>query len=119
MMAKKMLLGLGLCSLLAFPATNANAESGFCSGAEVLQAGSHNLGKVVLLRNTRTDCGNWAQNAQTFFFLDNSAQQANAMLASALSAQASGAAVTIFKPNNSYTAYSTVVGLYSAPVVAP
>ncbi len=116
MMAKKILLGLGLCSLLAFPATHANAENGFCSGVEVLQAGAHNLGKVVLLKNTRADCGNWGQGTQQFFFLDNSAGQANAMLASALAAQASGLTVTVFKPNNSYTSYSTLAGIYAAPV---
>jgi hypothetical protein len=100
MTTKKMVLGLGLglCSLLAFSATNSYAENGFCSGGKVLQAGARSTGgKFVQILNTRTDCGTpvWPQNTARTFFLDDTGAQANAMLAAALSAQATGTRVVI------------------------
>jgi hypothetical protein len=99
MTTKKMFLGLGLglglCSLVAFAPTKANAEVGFCSGVQILQAGAQSTGKFIQALNTRADCGNWPQNTALFFQLDASAGQDSAMLAASLSAQAIGGRILV------------------------
>ena len=74
---------------------NASAEDGFCSEVEVIYAGAEVTDKVVKLKNTRADCGNWPQNAELVFILDNSTGNANAMLAAAFEALVSAERVTV------------------------
>jgi hypothetical protein len=115
MMTKKLLMSLGVCSLLAFPAINANAL-GFCTDTQVLLAGSNSTGKVVQLKNTsNATCGtNWASGATQLFYLDNVTGNANAMLAAALSAQASGAKVyVVLKAGDAFNQWSTLGSLYA------
>ena len=113
MMIKKILMGFGLCSLLAFPATNAQAN---CS-AQVIQAGSANAGKVVKLKNISiANCGTWIVQQDRYFLLDNTAAgNANGMLAAALSAQASGNTVFVVPKagGSAYTEWSSLQALYS------
>ena len=113
MMTKKILLGLGLCSLLAFPVANAQAENGFCSGGQVLSAGT-NLGTIsVQILNTRSDCGTWGQGTGRTFFINDTNGQANAMLATALAAQASQATVIVATANPNFTDGSFLTLLFS------
>lgn len=104
MTTKKMVLGLGLglCSLLAFSATNSYAEAGFCSRVKVLQAGARAGQKFVQVQTTRNDCVGWALNSTRILFLSDTNLQANAMLAAALSAQATGGMVLVIStvPDN-------------------
>ena len=113
MMIKKLLMGFGLCSVLAFPATNALAN---CS-AEVIQAGSANAGKVVKLKNiSLANCGTWAMQQERYFLLDNTtAGNANGMLAAALSAQASGNTVFVIPKagGSAYIEWSSLQAVYS------
>ncbi len=118
MFSQKTLLVFSLFTLLFFfVAGNAIAENGFCSGAEVLMAGAHNNGKVVRLKNTRADCGNWPQNAETWFYLDNISGNASAMLAAAMAAQASGGKVLVVPKSTvnggTYSSWSRLVALYA------
>lgn len=114
MMTKKIVLGLGLCSLLAFPVANAQAEvGGFCTGGVVVAAGAFSGGKAVQIRNTRTDCGTWANGTARNFQLDDSGGQANAMLAAALAAQSAQLPVVIVSQNVNYAEGSKLTLLYA------
>ncbi len=118
MSLKNLTVALSFCSLFALSsAQDSFAENAYCSGVEVIFAGSHSLGKIVNLKNTRTDCGNWALGSTLFFLLDDSTKNANAMLAAALSAQASGGTVLIVPIDGSqggiYSNYSTLTALYA------
>jgi hypothetical protein len=113
MMTKKILLGLGLCSLLAFPAANAKAEAGFCSNGQVVMAGSFGTGTAVTVRNTRTDCAGWPQGTTRAFSISDAGGQANEMLATALAAQAAGGNVLIISQSPTFADNSVVVLIYA------
>lgn len=120
MKAKKILVGLGLCSLLAFPATYVTAAT--CSNVQVLEAGGTAIGKVVKLKNmTGAQCGtNWAANAEVYFLLDTTSANANSMLAAALSAQATGSNVLVVnKSGDSFAQWSQIGTLYAKTTVTP
>ena len=118
MFSQKTLLIFSLFTLLFFFAVgNAAAENGFCSGVEVIMAGAHNNGKVVRLKNTRADCGNWPQNTEMWFYLDNIGSNASAMLAAAMAAQASGGKVLVVPKSavngGEYSGWSRLVAIYA------
>ena len=119
MMTKKILLGLGLCSLMAFPVANAQAEVGFCSNGQVVSAGAFGTGKAVQLRNTRTDCQGWPNGTSRTFILDEAGGQGSAMLAAALAAQAAASPVLIISQNASFANGSTLSLIYSLGEAMP
>jgi hypothetical protein len=119
MMTKKILLGLGLCSLLAFPAVNAQAEAGYCSNGVVTMVGAFEAGNAVTIRNTRTDCVGWANGAVRAFALDDSGGRANEMLAAAMAAQASGGNVLIISQSPTFANNSVLVLLYAQAELQP
>jgi hypothetical protein len=119
MMTKKLLMGLGVFSLLAIPAINASAL-GVCTNVEVTEAGAAYTGKVVKLKNmSGANCGTagtlWANGVELYFFLDTpTSTQASAMLAAALSAQATGNKVTvILKSGDDFTQWKQLGALYA------
>jgi hypothetical protein len=114
MKTKMILMGLGLCSLLAIPSTNALAEDGYCSNVQVLQAGNSTYaGKVLKLRNTDKVCGSWAVGTDLYFLLPE--PQANGMLAAALSAQAAGGKIVIVpaEGNSGFTSLGSLAAVYT------
>ena len=113
MMTKKILLGLGLCSLLAFPAVNAKAEAGYCSNGVVVMTGSFATGNAVTIRNTRADCAGWPQGTTRAFAISDAGGQANEMLAAALAAQAAGGNVLVISQSPTFADNSVITLLYN------
>lgn len=93
------------------------AEDGYCSGASVISTAAQVQGvksvpvNSVRLQNTRSDCGDWAEGAVTWFTFDSG--NANAMLATAIAAQVSEATVTIVTESGNSYAESDVLTLIS------
>ena len=112
MKTKNILMGLvGLCWLLALNATNAFAN---CP-SQVIQAGAATGGKIVRLKNiSGANCGSWANQTDRYLVLNNLNNNANAMLAAALSAQASGnTIVAIPSVGTNYTEWSSLQAVYA------
>ena len=86
------------------------AESGFCSNVKVLSAGAKTSTNVVLLKNTRSDCGNWPINTTRWFNLDDTDGNAKSMLAAAMSSLAmDGSVIVVSKTTNYYTNWASLV----------
>lgn len=119
MLIKNFAITLVLCSLFALPMANiASAEVNYCSGVEILSAGSSTSGgKMVLLKNNREDCGNWALDSALWFMLDDSTGQANSMLATALTALTNETALSInpmdTTDGGNYYNGSILIGIYA------
>ncbi len=102
-------------AFLVIFATNAYSENGFCSNVTVAKAGASDSGPAVALTNTNTtsQCGNWVQGSTLWFKLDNTNNTANAMLAAALSAKASGQKITVVsKSGNTYASWGNLTAVY-------
>ena len=87
-----------------------SAQSGWCSQVKVLSAGSKTTGPVVYMENTRSDCGTWPQNTKRWFYLDNTDNNANGMLAAAMTAMAMDTSITVVpKGDESYLNWSSLI----------
>ena len=107
---KKLIL-LSTCTLIGLFATChfSFAENGWCSNVEVISAGAKTKANVVLLLNTRNDCGDWPINTKRWFNLDNSDGFAKSMLAAAMSALAMDGNLTIIsKVKNNYPTWGSL-----------
>lgn len=90
---------------------NAYAENDgdWCTGVIVLGAGANTTSKVVRLKHTRSDCGaEWPANTPRWFILDDSHSNASAMLAAALTAQATGKTLIVVARNQIFTENNTL-----------
>ncbi len=94
--------------------SQSNAEDGYCSDAEVLSTSSEVEGpkdspvNLVLIKNNRTDCGNWPQGEAIWFRLNKG--NSNGMLATVLAAKVAEYSVTITtESGNSYSSDDTLV----------
>ena len=90
---------------------NASAEDNgaWCSTVKVLAAGASSASKVIYAQNPRTDCGSsWPANTSKWFVLDDSGSNASAMLAVALTAQATGKTVTLVGTNGVFSDWSVL-----------
>jgi hypothetical protein len=93
-----------------------SAESGYCTSVKVLSAGSKVDGQLVLLQNTRSDCGTWPKDSKRWLYLDDTENNANAMLAAAMTAMAlDGTVVIIPKSDESYSNNSTLIHVTASP----
>jgi hypothetical protein len=116
-----LIAGIFCISLLLATGSLSQAEDHFCTGVVVVQAGAKVSGtqevakNSVLLKNTRSDCGNWAQNTNLWFYLAENNQ--NSMLAAALTSLAVKSKVTVVsKAGNVYVNWGTLTLLTaSAP----
>jgi hypothetical protein len=115
MVSKKCWLAFCLLAFIfSFSKGEAVAENGYCSNVEISNAGAGATEKILWLKNTRTDCGNWTKGSTFSFYLDNTSGNASAMLATALSSQAKGTRIIIVpKVANTYNQGSTLIGVYT------
>ncbi len=116
-MKKKLLLHFGFFIFLTFALTHscfAESNGAYCSGAKVLLSGSSTNQKQLLLQHQRIDCGEWPANTPKWFSLDNSGNNANAMLAAALTAHATGKTVTVAPNDGKFGANAILVQVFCA-----
>ncbi len=112
--AKKARFGFGaFCMVLLFlvSATATFAASGICEKATVLSVGAFNTGNSVKVRNDEgVDFTGWANGASIWVTLhpDN----ADAMLATALTAMSLGKQITVVAPSNTYANWGLVTQVF-------
>ncbi|TKB09921.1 hypothetical protein [Desulforhopalus sp. IMCC35007] len=88
------------------------AQNGYCTNVKVISVGAKTSGKIMLLQNTRTDCGDWASGeaGQKWFFVDDANGNANGMVAAALTALTLDSSVTVVsKTANTYTNWGSLI----------
>ena len=91
---------------------NASAENDgdWCSNVKVLGAGASSTSKLIYVRNQRSDCGSeWPLNTQRWFVLDDSGSNASAMLAAALTAEATGRTIVIIGKDRLFNEMNVLV----------
>lgn len=87
----------------------AENDGDWCTGVKILGAGANTNSKMILLIHTRTDCGaEWPPNTQRWFSLDDSGSNASAMLAAALTAQATGKTLIVVGKNGLFTDWNAL-----------
>ncbi len=111
----KKLIMVAAVGLFLAGASSSFAESGYCTGVKVINAGAKIVGTTAVnqirLQNTRNDCGDWAQNQTNNYTLMS--ENADAMLASALTALSLGYPVTVVSATaDVYPNGGTMVSLF-------
>lgn len=115
MSEKKWFLVAGL--LVSFVLTlsgQAKAENNgaFCSGVEIIYSGAASSSKIICVQHTRSDCGtNWPANTPRWFSLDSA--NADAMLATVLTAQTSKTKLVLVPAAGTFTEWSVMTQVYS------
>jgi hypothetical protein len=115
MSGKKWLAVVGL--LVSFVLTLsgtvlAENNGAFCSGVEVIYAGATSNAKIVCVKHTRTDCGtNWPANTPRWFSLHST--NADAMLATVLTAQTSKTKLVLVPATGTFTEWSIMTQVYT------
>ena len=117
-MKKNNLLVIFWCAIFstfALPHNSIAEDNGaWCSGGKIILSGSSTTQKQIFLYHQRNDCGPWPAYTSWWFNLDDSGGNANAMLAAALTAHATGKTVTVVPKNGLFAQNGTLVQVFVA-----
>ena len=90
----------------------AEGNGAYCSGVEVIYAGATSSSKIICVKHTRTDCGtNWPANTPRWFSLNST--NADAMLATVLTAQTSKMKLVLVPAAATFTEWSIMTQVYT------